>query len=124
MATASETGGLWELAGELGSSWKEIARNLGFTDSQLHRLIDDVPNDSHERCYQMLLKWQKKTHQSHREGQLRNAFETAHRLDLIHLGTRVTGLSSYRNHSNRFQVILFKLHFYFAVSLFAFLHVT
>ena len=86
MATGTgQTAGLWELAGELGSSWKAIARSLDFTEPQIENLLEDVPRDSHERCYKMLLKWQKKTHQYERKEQLRQAFETADRLDLIQL---------------------------------------
>ena len=95
MATGTgQTAGFWELAGELGSSWKAIARCLGFTEPQIENLLEDVPNCSHERCYKMLLQWQKKTHQYERKEQLRQALETAGRLDLIRLGARAEGLSS------------------------------
>ncbi|XP_071796702.1 NACHT, LRR and PYD domains-containing protein 3-like [Asterias amurensis] len=98
MATGTgQTAGLWELAGELGSSWKAIARNLGFTEPQIEHLLEDVPRDSHERCYKMLLQWQKKTRQSERKEQLRQALETAGRLDLIRLWARAEGWSEELN---------------------------
>ncbi|XP_033630711.1 uncharacterized protein LOC117292684 [Asterias rubens] len=106
MATGTgQTAGLWELAGELGSSWKAIARSLDFTEPQIENLLEDVPRDSHERCYKMLLKWQKKTHQYERKEQLRQAFETADRLDLIQLERQSNCLEGLSEQLNRDQFI-------------------
>ncbi|XP_022084781.1 uncharacterized protein LOC110976098 [Acanthaster planci] len=76
---------LWQLAGELGASWKPIGRNLGFKEPRLENLEMDHSFDAHERAYQMLLKWKNKTPPPARGDKLRSAVEMAGRLDIMPL---------------------------------------
>ena len=42
---------------KLIEKWKYLGRRLDVDESTLTGIKKDNPNDSHEMCYQMLLKW-------------------------------------------------------------------
>ncbi|XP_022084772.1 uncharacterized protein LOC110976092 [Acanthaster planci] len=81
---------LWKLAGELGNSWKPIARSLGYSEAKIENLILDYPTSAHERAYQMLLRWKNTTDQTACNEQLCRAVQKQERLDLIPLIVNVT----------------------------------
>ncbi|XP_038069500.1 uncharacterized protein LOC119738658 [Patiria miniata] len=83
---------LWQLAGELGISWKLIGRHLGYSEAKLENLLLDYPSHAHERAYHMLLRWKKNASAapSMLVEQLRGALQKAERGDLVASVTDIT----------------------------------
>uniref|UniRef100_A0A8C5X668 Ankyrin-2 n=1 Tax=Malurus cyaneus samueli TaxID=2593467 RepID=A0A8C5X668_9PASS len=91
---------LAHIADHLGFSWTELARELDFTEEQIHQIRIENPNSLQDQSHALLKYWLERDGKHATDTNLTQCLTKINRMDIVHL-METSGIDSTQGHGNR-----------------------
>ncbi|NWS56268.1 ANK2 protein, partial [Chunga burmeisteri] len=91
---------LAHIADHLGFSWTELARELDFTEEQIHQIRIENPNSLQDQSHALLKYWLERDGKHATDTNLTQCLTKINRMDIVHL-METSGIDSMQVHSTR-----------------------
>ncbi|NWU91388.1 ANK2 protein, partial [Upupa epops] len=91
---------LAHIADHLGFSWTELARELDFTEEQIHQIRIENPNSLQDQSHALLKYWLERDGKHATDTNLTQCLTKINRMDIVHL-METSGIDSAQAHSPR-----------------------
>ncbi|XP_067414758.1 ankyrin-2 isoform X5 [Emydura macquarii macquarii] len=91
---------LAHIADHLGFSWTELARELDFTEEQIHQIRIENPNSLQDQSHALLKYWLERDGKHATDTSLTQCLTKINRMDIVHL-METSHLDSMRDHGAR-----------------------
>ncbi|NXL47833.1 ANK2 protein, partial [Podilymbus podiceps] len=91
---------LAHIADHLGFSWTELARELDFTEEQIHQIRIENPNSLQDQSHALLKYWLERDGKHATDTNLTQCLTKINRMDIVHL-METSGLDSMQVHGTR-----------------------
>ncbi|NWW47670.1 ANK2 protein, partial [Pedionomus torquatus] len=91
---------LAHIADHLGFSWTELARELDFTEEQIHQIRIENPNSLQDQSHALLKYWLERDGKHATDTNLTQCLTKINRMDIVHL-METSGIDSMQVHGNR-----------------------
>ncbi|NXN98390.1 ANK2 protein, partial [Rhinopomastus cyanomelas] len=91
---------LAHIADHLGFSWTELARELDFTEEQIHQIRIENPNSLQDQSHALLKYWLERDGKHATDTNLTQCLTKINRMDIVHL-METSGLDSAQTHGTR-----------------------
>eukprot|EP00075_Anas_platyrhynchos_P023083 XP_027312336.1 ankyrin-2 isoform X13 [Anas platyrhynchos] len=91
---------LAHIADHLGFSWTELARELDFTEEQIHQIRIENPNSLQDQSHALLKYWLERDGKHATDTNLTQCLTKINRMDIVHL-METSGIDSMQVHGTR-----------------------
>ncbi|XP_055652033.1 ankyrin-2 isoform X34 [Falco biarmicus] len=91
---------LAHIADHLGFSWTELARELDFTEEQIHQIRIENPNSLQDQSHALLKYWLERDGKHATDTNLTQCLTKINRMDIVHL-MEASGIDSMQVHGTR-----------------------
>ncbi|NXX11295.1 ANK2 protein, partial [Podargus strigoides] len=91
---------LAHIADHLGFSWTELARELDFTEEQIHQIRIENPNSLQDQSHALLKYWLERDGKHATDTSLTQCLTKINRMDIVHL-METSGIDSMQVHGTR-----------------------
>ncbi|XP_025890399.1 ankyrin-2 isoform X11 [Nothoprocta perdicaria] len=91
---------LAHIADHLGFSWTELARELDFTEEQIHQIRIENPNSLQDQSHALLKYWLERDGKHATDTSLTQCLTKINRMDIVHL-METSGIDSTQGHGAR-----------------------
>ncbi|XP_030305965.1 ankyrin-2 isoform X2 [Calypte anna] len=91
---------LAHIADHLGFSWTELARELDFTEEQIHQIRIENPNSLQDQSHALLKYWLERDGKHATDTNLTQCLTKINRMDIVHL-METSGIDSLQAHGTR-----------------------
>ncbi|NWI11261.1 ANK2 protein, partial [Crypturellus soui] len=91
---------LAHIADHLGFSWTELARELDFTEEQIHQIRIENPNSLQDQSHALLKYWLERDGKHATDTSLTECLTKINRMDIVHL-METSGMDSMQVHGTR-----------------------
>ncbi|XP_063193218.1 ankyrin-2 isoform X2 [Chroicocephalus ridibundus] len=91
---------LAHIADHLGFSWTELARELDFTEEQIHQIRIENPNSLQDQSHALLKYWLERDGKHATDTNLTQCLTKINRMDIVHL-MEASGIDSVQVHGTR-----------------------
>ncbi|NWV86482.1 ANK2 protein, partial [Dasyornis broadbenti] len=91
---------LAHIADHLGFSWTELARELDFTEEQIHQIRIENPNSLQDQSHALLKYWLERDGKHATDTNLTQCLTKINRMDIVHL-METSGIDSVQGHGTR-----------------------
>ncbi|KAM6429537.1 ankyrin-2 isoform 3-T3 [Rhynochetos jubatus] len=91
---------LAHIADHLGFSWTELARELDFTEEQIHQIRIENPNSLQDQSHALLKYWLERDGKHATDTNLTQCLTKINRMDIVHL-METSGIDSRQAHGTR-----------------------
>ncbi|NXI56470.1 ANK2 protein, partial [Chloroceryle aenea] len=91
---------LAHIADHLGFSWTELARELDFTEEQIHQIRIENPNSLQDQSHALLKYWLERDGKHATDTSLTQCLTKINRMDIVHL-METSGIDSAQGHGTR-----------------------
>ncbi|KAM6076735.1 ankyrin-2 isoform 19-T19 [Chlamydotis macqueenii] len=91
---------LAHIADHLGFSWTELARELDFTEEQIHQIRIENPNSLQDQSHALLKYWLERDGKHATDTNLTQCLTKINRMDIVHL-METSGIDSMQVHGSR-----------------------
>uniref|UniRef100_A0A8C2T4I8 Ankyrin 2 n=1 Tax=Coturnix japonica TaxID=93934 RepID=A0A8C2T4I8_COTJA len=91
---------LAHIADHLGFSWTELARELDFTEEQIHQIRIENPNSLQDQSHALLKYWLERDGKHATDTSLTQCLTKINRMDIVHL-METSGIDSMQVHTTR-----------------------
>ncbi|XP_074398039.1 ankyrin-2 isoform X32 [Zonotrichia albicollis] len=91
---------LAHIADHLGFSWTELARELDFTEEQIHQIRIENPNSLQDQSHALLKYWLERDGKHATDTNLTQCLTKINRMDIVHL-METSGIEPVQGHSTR-----------------------
>ncbi|NXG67105.1 ANK2 protein, partial [Hemiprocne comata] len=91
---------LAHIADHLGFSWTELARELDFTEEQIHQIRIENPNSLQDQSHALLKYWLERDGKHATDTNLTQCLTKINRMDIVHL-METSGIDSRQGHGTR-----------------------
>ncbi|NXX90319.1 ANK2 protein, partial [Centropus bengalensis] len=91
---------LAHIADHLGFSWTELARELDFTEEQIHQIRIENPNSLQDQSHALLKYWLERDGKHATDTNLTQCLTKINRMDIVHL-METSGIDSMQAHGTR-----------------------
>ncbi|NXI94499.1 ANK2 protein, partial [Psophia crepitans] len=91
---------LAHIADHLGFSWTELARELDFTEEQIHQIRIENPNSLQDQSHALLKYWLERDGKHATDTNLTQCLTKINRMDIVHL-METSGIDSMQGHGAR-----------------------
>ncbi|NWH36539.1 ANK2 protein, partial [Chloropsis hardwickii] len=91
---------LAHIADHLGFSWTELARELDFTEEQIHQIRIENPNSLQDQSHALLKYWLERDGKHATDTNLTQCLTKINRMDIVHL-METSGIDPVQGHSTR-----------------------
>ncbi|NXW54032.1 ANK2 protein, partial [Eurystomus gularis] len=91
---------LAHIADHLGFSWTELARELDFTEEQIHQIRIENPNSLQDQSHALLKYWLERDGKHATDTSLTQCLTRINRMDIVHL-METSGIDSMQVHGTR-----------------------
>ncbi|XP_061849119.1 ankyrin-2 isoform X1 [Colius striatus] len=91
---------LAHIADHLGFSWTELARELDFTEEQIHQIRIENPNSLQDQSHALLKYWLERDGKHATDTNLTQCLTKINRMDIVHL-METSGIDSMQGHGTR-----------------------
>ncbi|NXF02266.1 ANK2 protein, partial [Smithornis capensis] len=91
---------LAHIADHLGFSWTELARELDFTEEQIHQIRIENPNSLQDQSHALLKYWLERDGKHATDTNLTQCLTKINRMDIVHL-METSGIDSLQVHGSR-----------------------
>ncbi|XP_009976831.1 PREDICTED: ankyrin-2-like, partial [Tauraco erythrolophus] len=91
---------LAHIADHLGFSWTELARELDFTEEQIHQIRVENPNSLQDQSHALLKYWLERDGKHATDTNLTQCLTKINRMDIVHL-METSGIDSVQVHGTR-----------------------
>ncbi|NWX38311.1 ANK2 protein, partial [Notiomystis cincta] len=91
---------LAHIADHLGFSWTELARELDFTEEQIHQIRIENPNSLQDQSHALLKYWLERDGKHATDTNLTQCFTKINRMDIVHL-METSGIDPMQGHGTR-----------------------
>ncbi|NWV06240.1 ANK2 protein, partial [Ptilonorhynchus violaceus] len=91
---------LAHIADHLGFSWTELARELDFTEEQIHQIRIENPNSLQDQSHALLKYWLERDGKHATDTNLTQCLTKINRMDIVHL-METSGIDSTQGHGTR-----------------------
>ncbi|NXO59096.1 ANK2 protein, partial [Aramus guarauna] len=91
---------LAHIADHLGFSWTELARELDFTEEQIHQIRIENPNSLQDQSHALLKYWLERDGSHATDTNLTHCLTKINRMDIVHL-METSGIDSMQVHGTR-----------------------
>ncbi|NWU52452.1 ANK2 protein, partial [Dromas ardeola] len=91
---------LAHIADHLGFSWTELARELDFTEEQIHQIRIENPNSLQDQSHALLKYWLERDGKHATDTNLTQCLTKINRMDIVHL-METSGIDSLQVHGTR-----------------------
>ncbi|XP_062837392.1 ankyrin-2 isoform X44 [Anolis carolinensis] len=94
---------LAHIADHLGFSWTELARELDFTEEQIHQIRIENPNSLQDQSHALLKYWLERDGKHATDSSLTDCLTKINRMDIVHL--MESNVEMVRNHGHTYAEI-------------------